>query len=102
MDTASEFTSDELKNDIEVWPENEDVIRLFFAAHPTMWRYIPMGGRIGLDYPSIEIVRQWYGIQEGPELAQKLKYCELIALNHWAIEQANAQPTTQVSNNWRR
>lgn len=55
---------------------------LLFGAVQTQWRYAGMGGvRVGLDYPSVEIIRR--ALRLPRETILSLQVMEATALKHW-------------------
>lgn len=67
-------------DDVEIWPGNWQVFRLFNALG-TQWRTGP-GGATGLDYTSIRDVASYIGIKKRqlPELFPDLQVMEAEAL----------------------
>jgi hypothetical protein len=67
-------------DDVEIWPDNWPVFRLFNALG-TQWRVGP-GGETGLDYTSIRDVASYIGIKKRqiPELFPDLQVMEAEAL----------------------
>lgn len=72
--------ADIAEDDVEVWPDNWTVFRLFNALG-TQWRTGP-GGAAGLDYTSIRDVASYIGIKKRqlPELFPDLQVMEAEAL----------------------
>jgi hypothetical protein len=65
--------------DIDVWPENMPVIRLFDAMR-TQWR-VGYGGAYGLDYNPLQSVMDWLGIEDRPYAFEGLRVMESVALD---------------------
>jgi len=74
------LTLDDIDEDVEVWPDNWPVFRLFNALG-TQWR-TGAGGATGLDYTSIRDVASYIGIKKRqiPELFPDLQVMEAEAL----------------------
>jgi hypothetical protein len=68
------------EDDVEIWPDNWPVFRLFNALG-TQWR-TGAGGATGLDYTSIRDVASYIGIKKRriPELFPDLQVMEAEAL----------------------
>jgi hypothetical protein len=64
--------------DIDVWPENMPVLRLFNAMR-TQWR-VGMGGAYGLDYNPLPSVMEYLGIEDRAYAFEGLQVMEQIAL----------------------
>lgn len=67
----------------EVLPENWNVVQLLGHLSGGCWRYAPMGGIIGLDYPQIESVLRLRGIKKKKrkKLFEQLQWIERGALD---------------------
>jgi hypothetical protein len=74
------LTLDDIDDDVEIWPDNWPVFRLFNSLG-TQWRTGP-GGATGLDYTSIRDVASYIGIKKRqiPELFPDLQVMEAEAL----------------------
>ena len=74
------LTLDDIDEEVEIWPDNWPVFRLFNALG-TQWRTGP-GGATGLDYTSIRDVASYLGIKKRqiPELFPDLQVMEAEAL----------------------
>lgn len=72
--------ADIAEDDVEIWPDNWPVFRLFNALG-TQWR-TGAGGATGLDYTSIRDVASYIGIKKRqiPELFPDLQVMEAEAL----------------------
>ena len=66
----------------EVWPENEDAVRLFLALS-TQWRFAGGGVVTGLIYASAEAVMRMRGVKRAkmPVLFDALRVMEGAALD---------------------
>lgn len=66
--------------DVEVWPDNWDVVGLFTSLN-TQWR-TGFGGATGLDYGALPAVLRMCGMKRDkwPELFQDLRVLEAEAL----------------------
>jgi hypothetical protein len=74
------LTLDDIDEDVEVWPDNWPVFRLFNALG-TQWR-TGAGGATGLDYAVVREVAALIGIKKRqiPELFPDLQVMEAEAL----------------------
>lgn len=68
---------------VAVLPENWNVVQLLGHLSGGCWRYAPMGGIIGLDYPQIESVLRLRGIKKKKrkKLFEQLQWVERGALD---------------------
>lgn len=71
---------DEAEDDaVAIWPEHEDVVRLFLALG-TQWRVGGMAGApLGLEYGAIETTGRLMGIEVTPDLFADLQVMEAEA-----------------------
>lgn len=74
------LTLDDIDEDVEIWPDNWPVFRLFNALG-TQWRTGACGAT-GLDYTSIRDVASFIGIKKKqiPEIFPDLQLMEVEAL----------------------
>jgi hypothetical protein len=74
------LTMDDLDDEVEIWPDNWPVFRLFNALG-TQWR-TGAGGATGLDYAVVREVASLIGIKKRqiPELFPDLQVMEAEAL----------------------
>jgi len=74
------LTMDDIDEDVEIWPDNWPVFRLFNALG-TQWR-TGAGGATGLDYSVVREVATLIGIKKRqiPELFPDLQVMEAEAL----------------------
>lgn len=65
------------EEEVRLWPENVPVIDLLPRLN-TAWRYAPMGGVIGFDWPQVTAMlrlagvprKDWRQVQEGLRVAE--------------------------------
>jgi hypothetical protein len=65
--------------DLEVWVENEDALEVFLAM-ATQWRYAPLGGIVGMDYPSLNSVMDMLCIEGRKDMFFFIRLMESAAL----------------------
>ena len=65
--------------DVEVWPENMPVVRLFDAMR-TQWR-VGFSGAYGLDYTPLPAVMDILGIEDRAYAFEGLRVMEYAALH---------------------
>lgn len=71
---------DSAGDDFEVYPENWDALLLFLALQ-TQWRTGGMGGRLGLDYPAVEVVMRLRQVSDQAGMFSHLQAMEIAALD---------------------
>lgn len=69
----------------EVWEENVETVRVFTKLS-TQWRYAPMGGVIGLNYPAVESVLRMLKIKDKAAMLDGLRVMEMAALEEMTRE----------------
>lgn len=66
-------------DDLEIWPENVEVVMLFLRLQ-TQWVVGGMGGAIGLNYQSVAVVMDILGIEGKAAALDGLQVMERAAL----------------------
>ena len=71
---------EETEAEFDVWEENWPAVEFFCATVATCWRVGPMGGLLGLDYPSVKAAMDLMDITDRKALFEAVQLMERAAL----------------------
>ncbi len=64
-----------------MWPENQESVEIFFLLS-TQW-IVTMGGVVGLNYTSLEMIMRIKKIKNKAELFDHIRLMERAAIQEW-------------------